>query len=72
MSCEFCKRTFKGLIWYLWGEFWIRITFLCGIKMYLENNNSKLGAWLVSQYGYARNQYWPSKHEIKSCSCRDN
>jgi len=30
------------------------------------NNKSKIGCWLVSQYGYSRNPEWPSKNEMNT------
>ena len=70
MSCYNCRRTLKGFIWNLYGNFMIKITFFCGIRWYLNSDcKSKIAGWLVSQYGYARNQYWPSKSEIRSCNC---
>ena len=52
--------------WFMWY-----ITGGIGCRFYLKGAANgyngiyyKIGEWLVSQYGYARNQYWISKKEI--------
>jgi hypothetical protein len=70
MTCQHCKRTLKGFIWQVWGNITWWLTLGYGCQLFLRNNRSIIGCWLVSQYGYARNPYWPSKSERKHCECK--
>jgi hypothetical protein len=75
MSCDYCKRTFRGFIWMVWGYVWWPLTLHFAVPRYLRqyDNNSKhdrLTEWLLGMYGNIRNPEWSTRHERKTCVCK--
>lgn len=69
--CYLCERITKGFLLQCWGLFWMPAFLLFGAKWFLKYSDwrQQIGGWIISQFGCARNPWWPSRKEREWCKC---